>query len=833
MDERSNILSWRASGDKAKAVTSSPTRRHLQNGPDTQDLVGANHFPRSSRTEGIGRLSNGEGLAVLEDPALISRLVPSMSASGPSTYQSHRSAVPPAMDVSRDPHGAYHISLSEAEKVLTRPYKRTFDHGRAANEQLPVRLGHLVGSGTHPSQSSGRSTTELKSQSSSHTSTNQEAVKVYAKGRAMSRQTAGEKESQIEAQLDWLFPQPYTSSQSDQSLRQHHQIPDKTLVSPISSKASSSHGEVNKPYADIYQPPSSSAPPGPYMQRWPVVDSQSRGDLPKQFPSGIGQGRHLLDEQEQTKHTHAHPSPMAIANGACENGKGNTSRDKNSLFGMRDLNSPAWRNSTQIRPQTGTEMAVNKGKASEVIDLTEDGPLPSANRIRNSSNNGPVASQNAVADYGGSELNPRRTATWKTQPPPQTDKLIPPPSSTPHREPSREDESSSSSRNSVDIVKRIDPSTAIRRSEYNPNTIARDVLRAVGLHPSEKGLNAHLEVLKSRFKEVDDTSDLSTLRSDLIDVPQGGAPESVNMASVDGSMKGVSQKTPVHSAIKPPRGGFSSAPHGASRLSTSIPSRPSLLRNATTPGSQSRSFAVVITSTPPKGPVFNPRVSGLIGSDDGEGGGPASSGSSASTPRISRPRKNPTPTTVEQPSLTPKKRLRPPKISETTPAPEPARKKIGRPFKTPEAAAAAASKGQSTKKRRARTVKLPEPESDDETPPPERKFIPFLCEWKECPAELHNLETLRAHLFNVHKKREHSGKLPCLWGNCSTIRKVADSASKSSKLVDKAFTFKSEEEWRDHINKAHLIPLAWHMGDGPRGTSLGRSLLLFSLFQAI
>lgn len=61
---------------------------------------------------------------------------------------------------------------------------------------------------------------------------------------------------------------------------------------------------------------------------------------------------------------------------------------------------------------------------------------------------------------------------------------------------------------------------ALRRSTYNSKTIARDVLLGIGKHPTMAPLNAHLDVLKDRFKAVDYESDLNTFRWDLVD-PEG------------------------------------------------------------------------------------------------------------------------------------------------------------------------------------------------------------------------------------------------------------------------------------------------------------------------
>lgn len=71
---------------------------------------------------------------------------------------------------------------------------------------------------------------------------------------------------------------------------------------------------------------------------------------------------------------------------------------------------------------------------------------------------------------------------------------------------------------------------ALRRSSYNPKTISRDVLLAVGKHPSMAPLNSHLDVLRDRFTAVNNDSDLSTFRWDLVDP---GGPPPVQHTTVD------------------------------------------------------------------------------------------------------------------------------------------------------------------------------------------------------------------------------------------------------------------------------------------------------------
>lgn len=76
-------------------------------------------------------------------------------------------------------------------------------------------------------------------------------------------------------------------------------------------------------------------------------------------------------------------------------------------------------------------------------------------------------------------------------------------------------------------------------------------------------------------------------------------------------------------------------------------------------------------------------------------------------------------------------------------------------------------------------------------------FVPFLCEWRGCKAELHNLETLGRHVHVVHCGKEATA---CLWRRCA----------------DERPPFGNPEALGEHVDKAHLIPYAWHIGDGPK-----------------
>ncbi|RDA92610.1 hypothetical protein CP533_0918 [Ophiocordyceps camponoti-saundersi (nom. inval.)] len=99
-------------------------------------------------------------------------------------------------------------------------------------------------------------------------------------------------------------------------------------------------------------------------------------------------------------------------------------------------------------------------------------------------------------------------------------------------------------------------------------------------------------------------------------------------------------------------------------------------------------------------------------------------------------------------------------------------------------------------KRRGRPPRLPSPSPREIYHRSRPRFVDYLCEWNGCKAELHNLETLRRHVYAIHGPRDSYG-CRCCWGNCARSVATAD-------------------EFREHAEEAHLVPIAWHLGDGPR-----------------
>ncbi|KAI1825784.1 hypothetical protein F4861DRAFT_500719 [Xylaria intraflava] len=90
----------------------------------------------------------------------------------------------------------------------------------------------------------------------------------------------------------------------------------------------------------------------------------------------------------------------------------------------------------------------------------------------------------------------------------------------------------------------------------------------------------------------------------------------------------------------------------------------------------------------------------------------------------------------------------------------------------------------------------------------EPEYIPYKCDWdisKDsqqgkrliCPAELHNIDTLRKHVYYVHGDAD---PLVCRFSHC--------------KDHEPPPTFKTEKDFERHMEKKHFVAYLWHMGEG-------------------
>ena len=85
----------------------------------------------------------------------------------------------------------------------------------------------------------------------------------------------------------------------------------------------------------------------------------------------------------------------------------------------------------------------------------------------------------------------------------------------------------------ANVVRSMNRNDALRRSSYNPKTICRDILVSSGKHPTMAPLNYHLEILRKTFHSIDNHSDLSTFRWDLVDPGGDPVPSISQFKSID------------------------------------------------------------------------------------------------------------------------------------------------------------------------------------------------------------------------------------------------------------------------------------------------------------
>ncbi|KAJ5611327.1 hypothetical protein N7510_008046 [Penicillium lagena] len=295
-----------------------------------------------------------------------------------------------------------------------------------------------------------------------------------------------------------------------------------------------------------------------------------------------------------------------------------------------------------------------------------------------------------------------------------------------------------------DLIQRIKPEDAQVRTEYDPATIARDVLINSGKHPTEKFLNEHLKPLRKNFDFVDYYSDLSTFRWDIVDPVVSPA---VPVA------KGTSSHVPASR----------DRPRSPARVSATRPlpkETPSLVSHVNPP----------LSHTHPHPPQSLP------------------------THSIRPP----------PPASTPSQQTQ----AETTPKPSPAKPRHSPQSKdTSQLEAVHLSSLHSMPPQGMAGRAPPKKKAEDDTTDDKAQvgkaqdveaplidWPVFACRWTKCPAELHNLETLRRHIVKLHIP----ANIKCGWEACKNQEGMP-----------------ANELWQ-HVQESHISPVAWKLGDGPR-----------------
>lgn len=338
------------------------------------------------------------------------------------------------------------------------------------------------------------------------------------------------------------------------------------------------------------------------------------------------------------------------------------------------------------------------------------------------------------------------------------------------------------------LAEPLDKKKALRRNTYNPATIARDVLLACGRHPSERQLNQHLDVLKAHLPQISNESDLSTIKWDLID-PGNPPPEYF--------------KDSVQALIEDADDEDASGDEDVDRATRREPSHAESARVQALPEATNPFIKQKRRGRPPRHSLPNTTSS----TPDRQSG---SAKMSAITPR------------------SPSASVGYSAFREYGPDGNPLPKKKGRPVGWRKAIhGSAAAQNRPVGKHAPQQPSLlrnggaaTEPIRIDSRSPTvtnhSSQYQSFKCKWQNCKAELHNLDTLKLHVYKVHKEASPN-TLACLWDDCGKDIASHDLLSNLTLERRVPHAFAGENAWREHIQQNHFDPLAWEQGDGPAG----------------
>ena len=416
---------------------------------------------------------------------------------------------------------------------------------------------------------------------------------------------------------------------------------------------------------------------------------------------------------------------------------------------------------------------------------------------------------------------------------------------------------------------------ALRRSTYNAKTIARDILLGIGKHPTMPPLNAHLDILKDKFKAVDNESDLSTFRWDLVD-PEEEANVRRSDTDDEEAYPIIAPEThqrpaPLAVMVNVDDSGIATDDHTPSRLLNSVgkqskrgPYKKSKIRSDVQPIGFTATTEQQPSQSSPLTPAIN-KASGASSTDlsrfayngpyTGQTDMMASNSSSSSTPATASKRKGRPPGAKNKQARPdkgiPKKRKtfsmgatssaleeealdeettgkpilsatpsmeRPnsplptrPRINTTTPSrPSGLRNSISAMTPTDGIAVVIPSRSPSVvvtpqaSAKRGRPKKTEDRSEDGShvSPSSAPTYTMYPCRWENCPAELHNLETLKKHVKK--HRRAVDGVYPCLWGDCSDSSNPISNNMQSEDGKYRRLKFKTDAEWVMHVESNHL-----------------------------
>ena len=333
------------------------------------------------------------------------------------------------------------------------------------------------------------------------------------------------------------------------------------------------------------------------------------------------------------------------------------------------------------------------------------------------------------------------------------------------------------------LVEPIMRDRVARKSNYDSRTIARDVLLATGRHPDMRGLNAHFapmqKLLASHGGEFDgggNRSDLATIKWDIIDpVPPK-----------EDKTQAISKVQDVKQESRPPPREFAPGEASTPRAEGQVaPSKPRRGR----PPRQSLPDSDLLTN--------NANTS--------------NASSKANTPARHTSARPATPSSAPAPMASSSGGIG----YSAFPAqlkPDGTKKK-GRPFGWKKSVHSREAQGLP---KATHPTPVPSRLNQTSTPKQAQEVVPhyqeYKCQWDGCNSLLINLDTLKRHLVKVHGKESEGGEYTCWWEDCKGVKKAGAAAGRVVPA-----TFQDIETWVLHIDEKHVRPIAWKLGDGPKG----------------
>ena len=352
------------------------------------------------------------------------------------------------------------------------------------------------------------------------------------------------------------------------------------------------------------------------------------------------------------------------------------------------------------------------------------------------------------------------------------------------------------------LSRAVDKKEALRKSYYDPKTVARDILIAAGRHPTERPLNAHMAGLLGVHIELD--SDLSSFDWDAID-PGGPPAPKVEYVDIPAGPPRFKVGDMVRRPGPKPRAEADGEPRHieSGKREMQEPTAPAprgpLFGQFKIPATRTASDQVKARSELKPSKL---RQSQAVNDE--------TSSERAVTPQKHKPRPDSSPGEQSLGSASRHDRVSMDTDNLSSSGFYPSGKKRGRP---------AGSKNKhptlTTMKKSVRPQPLVEiparPLSPQDNPV-------FKCRWRQCHAELHNLDTLRKHIGRKHHPTEdelNDHGYICWWKKCRYL--IQDGGE-----ISVEHDFDSAEDWMEHINEDHLHKVALKLGDGPSAAQIGK-----------